>query len=172
MPCRRIFLRRPLTLFGRRIRRAGKARIGRDHRQSSRNPLVSDIGIDFPFWFTAGIFVVVGWYVSVPAIVVLGLVGCFVDMARGWRVAAFGTAALLSAPFVVYAVLTINDNAKYKRLRAEMHRTLDHDETVTGLALPAGSDIDFTDKSQTQIGLIRLTVLTHIRGAQGTGRVG
>jgi hypothetical protein len=130
---------------------------------------VSDIGIDFPFWLTAGFFVVVGWYVSVPAIVVLGLVGCFVDMARGWRVAAFGTAALLSAPFVVYAVLTINDNAKYKRLRAEMHRTLDHDETVTGLALPAGSDIDFTDKSQTQIGLVRLPVVTDIRGAQVTG---
>ena len=130
---------------------------------------MSDIGIDFPFWLTAGFFVVVGWYVSVPAIVVLGLVGCFVDMARGWRVAAFGTAALLSAPFVVYAVLTINDNAKYKRLRAEMHRTLDHDETVTGLALPAGSDIDFTDKSQTQIGLVRLPVVTDIRGAQVTG---
>ncbi len=130
---------------------------------------MSDIGINFPFWFIAGYFVVVGWYVSVPAIVVLGLVGCFVDIARGWRVAAFGTAALLSAPLVVYAVLTINDNAKYKRLRAEMHRTLDHDETVTGLALPAGSDIDFTDKSRTQIRSVRLPVVTDIHGVQVTG---
>jgi hypothetical protein len=130
---------------------------------------VSDIGINFPFWIIAGYFIVVGWYVSVPAIVVLGLVGCFVDMNRGWRVAAFGTAALLSAPLVVYAVLTINDNAKYRRLQAEQHRTLDHDETVTGLALPAGSDIDFTDKSRTQIGLVRLPVVTDIRGVQVTG---
>jgi hypothetical protein len=130
---------------------------------------VSDIGINFPFWFIAGYFVVVGWYVSVPAIIVLGLVGCFVDMARGWRVAAFGTAALLSAPLVVYAVLTIIDNAKYKRLQAEVHRTLDHDETVTGLALPAGSDIDFTDKSRTQILSVRLPVVTDIRGVQVTG---
>jgi hypothetical protein len=130
---------------------------------------VSDIGIDFPFWFTAGFFVVVRWYVSVPAIVVLAVVGCFVDMARGWRVAAFGTAALLSAPFVVYAVLTINDHANYKRLRAEMHRTLDHDETVSGLALPAGSDIAFTDKSRTQISLVRLPVVTDIRGVQVMG---
>jgi hypothetical protein len=130
---------------------------------------VSDIGINFPFWFIAGYFVVVGWYVSVPAIVVLGLVGCSVDMARGWRVAVFGTAALLSAPLVVYAVLAINDNAKYKRFRAEVHRTLDHDETVTGLTLPAGSDIDFTDKSRTQILSVRLPVVTDIRGVQVTG---
>jgi hypothetical protein len=132
-------------------------------------PLVSDIGIDFPFWFTAGIFVVVGWYVSVPAIVVLGLVGCFVDMARGWRVAAFGAAALLSALLVVYAVLTINDNAKYNRWQAETHRTLDHDETVTGLALPAGSEIDFTNKSRTRISFVRLPVVTDISGVQVTG---
>jgi hypothetical protein len=130
---------------------------------------VSDIGIDFPFWFTAAFFVVTGWYVSVPAIVVLGVVGCFVDMNRGWRVAVFGAAALLSAPLVVYAVLTINDNAKYKRLQAELHRTLDRDETVTGLALPAGSDIDFTDKSQTQILSVRLPVVTDIRGVQVAG---
>jgi hypothetical protein len=132
---------------------------------------VSDIGINFPFWVTAGFFVVVGWYVSVPAIVVLGVVGCFVDMNRGWRVVAFGTAALLSAPLVVYAVLTINDNAKYRRLQAEQHRTLERDETVAGLALLAGSDIDFTDKSQTQIRLVRLPVVTDIRGA-GDGDVG
>jgi hypothetical protein len=130
---------------------------------------VSDIGINFPFWFIAAYFVVVGWYVSVPAIVVLGLVGCFVDMNRGWRVAAFGTAALLSAPLVVYAIFTINDNAKYRRLQAEQHRTLERDEAVAGLALPAGSDIDFTDKSQTQIRLVRLPVVTDIRGVQVTG---
>ena len=130
---------------------------------------MSDIGIEFPFWFIAAYFVVVGWYVSVPAIVVLGLVGCFVDMNRGWRVAVFGAAALLSAPLVVHAVLTINDNAKYKRLQAELHRTLDRDETVTGLALPAGSDIDFTDKSQTQILSARLPVVTDIRGVQVAG---
>jgi hypothetical protein len=133
---------------------------------------VSDIGINFPFWFIAGYFVVVGWYVSVPAIVVLGLVGCFVDMNRGWRVAVFGTAALLSAPLVVYAVLTIIDHAKYKRFQAhqaELHRTLDHDETIAGLALPAGSDIDFTDKSRTQIRSVRLPVVTDIRGVQVTG---
>ena len=132
------------------------------------NPGVSDIGINFPFWVIAGYFVVVGWYVSVPAIVVLGLVGCFVDMNRGWRVAAFGTAALLSAPFVVYAALAIIDNAKYKRFQAEVHRTLDQDETVTGLALPAGSDIYFTDKSRTQILSVRLPVVTDIRGVRVT----
>jgi hypothetical protein len=143
---------------------------GRDHRQG--NPIVSDIGIDFPLWFIAGYLVVVGWYVSVPAIVVLGLVGCFADMARGWRVAAFGTAALLSAPFVVCAVLAIIDNAKDKRFqadRAQLHRTLDHDETVTGLALPAGSDIDFTDKSRSQILSVRLPAVTDIRGVPVTG---
>jgi len=131
--------------------------------------MLNDIGLHFPFWFIAGYFVVVGWYVSVPAIVVLGVVGRFVDMNRGWRVAVFGTAALLSAPLVVYAVLEINDNAKYRRLQAERHRTLDHDETVTGLALPAGSDIDFTDKSRTQIRLVRLPVVADIRGVQVTG---
>jgi hypothetical protein len=130
---------------------------------------VSDIGIDFPFWFIAGYFVVVGWYVSVPAIVVLGLVGCFADMARRWRVAAFGTAALLSAPLLAYAVLTIIDDAKYHRFRTELHRTLDHDETVTGLALPAGSDIDFSDKSRTQINSVRLPAVTDIRGVRVTG---
>jgi hypothetical protein len=130
---------------------------------------VSDIGLHFPFWFTAGVFVVVGWYVSVPAIIVLGVVGCFVEMNRGWRVAVFGTAALLSAPLMVYAVLTINDDAKYKRWRAEVHRTLERDETVTGMALPAGSDIDFTDKSRTQIRLVRLPAVTDIRGVQVTG---
>jgi len=131
--------------------------------------MLSDIGLNFPFWFTAGIFVVVGWYLSVPAIIALGLVGYFVDMARRWRVAAFGAAALLSAPLVVYAVLTINDNAKYNRWQAETHRTLDHDETVTGLALPAGSEIDFTNKSRTQISFVHLPVVTDISGVQVTG---
>jgi hypothetical protein len=129
---------------------------------------VSDIGLNFPFWFTAGIFVVVGWYVSVPAIVVLGLVGCFAHINRGWRVAAFGAAALLSAPLVVYVVLTINDDAKYNKWRAETHRILARDETVTGLALPAGSEIDFTDKSRTQISLVRLPVVTDISGVRVT----
>jgi hypothetical protein len=144
--------------------------LGADHRRG--NPVVSDIGINFPFWFIAGYFVVVGWYVSVPAIVVLGLVGYFVDMARGWRVAAFGGAALLSAPFVTSAVLTIIDDAKDKRFqadRAELHRSLEHDETVTGLALPAGSEIDFTDKSRTHILSVRLPVVTDIGGVQMTG---
>jgi hypothetical protein len=144
----------------------GNGRIGRDHRQ--RNPVVSDIGINFPFWFIAAYFVVTGWYVSAPAIVVLGLVGCFVDMNRGWRVAVFGAGALLSAPFVVYAVLAIIDNAKYKRFQAEVHRSLDHDETVTGVALRAGSDIYFTDKSRTQILSVRPPVVTEIRGVRVT----
>jgi hypothetical protein len=133
---------------------------------------VSDIGIDFPLWFVAGYFVVVGWYVSVPAIVVLGLVGCSAALAPGWRVAAFGTAALLSAPFVVGAVLTIVDHAKDKTSqadRAQLHRSLEHDETVTGLALPAGSDIDFTDKSRSRILSVRLPVVTDIHGVRVTG---
>jgi hypothetical protein len=130
---------------------------------------VSDIGINFPFWFIAAYFVVVGWPVIVLAIVVLVFVGCFVDMARGWRVAAFGAAALLSAPLVVYAVLTINDYATYNRYRAETHRTLDHDETVAGLALPAGSEIEFTNKSRTHISLVRLSAVTDISGVRVRG---
>ena len=133
---------------------------------------MSDIGISFPVWFIAGYVVVAGWYVSVPAIVVLGLVGYAVDMARGWRAVAFGTAALLSAPFVACAVLAIIDNANSRRFlahQAEVHRTLDHDEAVAGLALPAGSDIDFTDKSRTQILSVRLPVVTGIHGVQVTG---
>ena len=133
---------------------------------------MSDIGINFPFWLAAAYVVVVGWYVSVPAIVVLALAGGFVDVARGWRVAAFGGAALLSAPFVVCAVLAIMDHAKSRRLqayRAQVHRTLDHDETVTGLLLPAGSDIDFTDPSRTQILSVHLPVVTAIRGVPVTG---
>jgi hypothetical protein len=136
------------------------------------NPRVSDIGLDFPFWFIAGYFVVMGWYVSVPAMVVLGLIGCSAKLARRWRVAAFGTAALLAAPFMAGAVFALIDHAKDKTsraLQAELHRTLDHDETVTGLALPAGSEIDFTDQSRSQILSVRLPAVTDIRGVKVTG---
>jgi hypothetical protein len=137
--------------------------------EREEDPTVSDIGINLPVWFMAGYLVVMGWYVSVPAMIVLTLVGFSSDLARGWRLAAFGATTLLAAPFIVYGVGTAIDAIKYRKFQAEVHRTLDRAESVTGLTLPAGSDIYFTDKSQTQILSVRLPVVTAIRGVRVTG---
>jgi hypothetical protein len=92
-------------------------------------------------------------------------------MLAGWygdggvRWALFGAAALLALPFPAAAALFVFqkiDAAKY-------WRTLDREETVAGLPLPAGSRICFADKGHASVVSIDLPHVAEIQGMRLAG---
>jgi hypothetical protein len=110
------------------------------------------------------------WFVTVPAAIVLLLVGWY---GAGWlhrlRWVAYAAAAFLIAPFPVVATVAIVDDILSAANLAAVQRTLDRDETVAGLTLPAGSKIQFTDKTRFGIAAIDLPRATDILGVRLAG---
>jgi hypothetical protein len=121
-----------------------------------------------PLWFWLAIFDVKFWFVTIPAAIVLAIVGWYgADWLGGLRWAMFGAVALLALPFPAAAVIFVIskiDSAAY-------WRPLDRDETVSGLQLPAGSRIRFGDKAHSSVVSIDLPHVTDIRGMRLVGKL-
>jgi hypothetical protein len=87
------------------------------------------------------------------------------------RWVAFCAAALLALPVVVVGGFMIIDGIKTTARLAALERLLDRDETVMGMALPAGSKVYFADTSRTKISWVELPGVADIRGVRLTGNV-
>jgi hypothetical protein len=133
------------------------------HENRRRPPILR-----LPWWFWLAVFDVQFWIVTIPAAIVLALVGWH---GAGWlgglRWAMFGAAALLALPFPAAAVVIVIGQIK----AAAYWRTLDRDETVAGLPLPAGSRICFGDKAHSSVVSIDLPHVINIRGMPLVGKL-
>lgn len=122
----------------------------------------------WPLWFWLVYAGVQLWFLTVPAAVVLLLVGWYgVDWLGGFRWVVFGVAALLALPFPAAAVLFVLQTAN----AATYWRSLDRDETVAGVQLPAGSRIRYADKAHSSLLSVDLPHVTEILGMRLVGRL-
>jgi hypothetical protein len=122
-----------------------------------------------PWWFIVAYFIVYCWFITIPAIIILVVVGSSANVARGWRATAFVAAVLLALPLLVYGRDIITEWGETNGWIQADRRVLDRDETVLGLALPAGSRVRFEDRSQKKLTWIQLP---HSARIQGMGMVG
>jgi hypothetical protein len=81
--------------------------------------------------------------------------------------AAHPLAALLLLPFPVIAAIVLHQ----EHLATRYWRTLEHEEAIMGLPLPAGSSIRFLDEARTHLIEIRLPGAADVRGVRLTGRI-
>jgi hypothetical protein len=119
-----------------------------------------------PWWFG---FVFVGvrlWRLTVPAAIALLLAGWYwADWLGGFRWIVFAAAALVALPFAMAGLMYVLQTAN----QASFWRTLDDEETVAGVRLPAGSRIHFADKAHTTVISIELPRVTEILGIKVAG---
>jgi hypothetical protein len=128
--------------------------------------------VNLPPWVWFISFDVVFWFVSAPVAIALVLIGWYgADWLRGLRWVAFGTAALLALPFPIAGALVIFGKIRAAIDLAALKRTLDRDETIAGMPLPAGSTIRFRDRALTSIGSIELPRATDVLGLRVIGNV-
>jgi hypothetical protein len=124
-----------------------------------------------PWWVIAGAFIVQLWFITIPAIVALLFVGSSRSVLRQWRAVAFVVAALLVLPFLIYVRDVAREwGEKIGWIPSDI-RTLDRDELVLGLALPAGTRVQFVDRSQNQISRLELPHSANIRGVDMVGEL-
>ena len=123
--------------------------------------------VKFPWWGLFGIFDVYFWYLTVPVLVGLVLLGRSPVVVPALRVAATAVAIVLALPFLIAGVLAVHDWAD---LRAR-DRTLAHAETMFGLALPAGTRIYLEDRAQQGFRLIDLPSPVSAGSAMVTGEL-
>ncbi|HEY6254900.1 MAG TPA: hypothetical protein VIY51_03815 [Xanthobacteraceae bacterium] len=123
-----------------------------------------------PFWIWFIYFDVKFWFLTVPAAIILMLAGWYgANWLGGLRWAAFGAAALLTISFPIAAVIYVVAEFHSAANLARLQRTLDRDETVDGLPLPAGSTIGFRDEAHSIVVSIDLPRATDIRGLRVVG---
>jgi hypothetical protein len=120
------------------------------------------------FWIWLAYMDVKFWFLTVPAAIVLAIVGWYgADWLGGLRWAMFGAVALLALPFPAAALVLV-----IRKIDADAHwRRLDRDETVAGLQLPAGSRIRFHDKAHASVDSIDLPHVTDILGMRLVGNL-
>ncbi len=124
---------------------------------------------NLPWWFWFAVLDVQFWFVTIPCAIVLLIVGWYgAEWLGGVRWALFGATALLVLPFPV-AAITIIVSGKIDATTYE--RTLDRDEIIAGLRLPAGSRIRFGDKAHATVSSIDLPHVVDIRGMRLIGRL-
>jgi hypothetical protein len=109
------------------------------------------------------------WFLTIPAAAVLAIVGWYAP--HGLRWVAFGAAALLAVPVPVVGGLVMIDRIKTTARLAALERSLDRDETVAGVALPAGSKVYFADAPHTRISWVELPRDASIRGVRVVGNI-
>ena len=108
--------------------------------------------VNLPPWVWFIYFDIMFWFVSVPTAIALVFIGWYgADRLRRLRWVAFGTAALLALPFPIAGALVVIGEIRAAIDLAALERTLDRDETIAGMPLPAGSTIRFGDKAHTSI---------------------
>jgi hypothetical protein len=137
-------------------------------REVRRGPPV----VRLPRWFWLAFFDVRYWFVTIPAATILAIVAWFGDDWLGalrWPI--FGAVVLLALPFPAVAVIFVIVFVVGKIRSAARRRTLDRDESVAGLELPAGSKIRFHDKAHVCVDSIDLPHVTDIRGMRLVGKL-
>jgi hypothetical protein len=123
-----------------------------------------------PWWFWLAYADVTYWLITVPAALVLGLVGWYgARWLGGLSWVAFAGAALLAVPFPVAGLLLVVLEIRDAIKQATLQRTLAHDEILAGLPLPAGSRIRFRDKEHSHIVSIDLPHAADIFGMRLEG---
>jgi hypothetical protein len=126
--------------------------------------------IDLPFWVWFVYFDVAFWFLTAPAAIILLVIGWRrAGWLHGLRWLAFGAAALLAIPFPIAATYIVVGEINAAANLAALQRTLDRDETVAGLVLPAGSRILFRDKAHAGVASIDLPGAANIRGMRLAG---
>jgi hypothetical protein len=115
------------------------------------------VRIEIPFWVLLVYFDLKFWFLTVPAAILLVLAGWYgAEWLRAFRWVAFGLAAVLAIPFPVAGALALIGEMRDAAYRAARLRTLDRDETIAGMPLPAGTKILFRDKAHSHIASIEL----------------
>jgi len=126
--------------------------------------------LELPFWFWFAYFDVKLWFVTIPAAILLFLIGWYgADWLRWLRWTAFAASALLALPFPAAAALMIFGEIRSAIARSQFERVLDKDETVAGLPLPAGSRINFRDKEHLGVASIEMPRVANIFGISLAG---
>ena len=130
---------------------------------------MSDIGLIFPWWFTILFLGAVFWLLTLA----LGLVSVAATLfTRG--LARIGAAALTIAfaAELAFAAMTAIRGAAEDRatgaFEARIHQTLDHALVVDGLALPAGTDVQWSDESRRRLRSASLPAPTPLLGIRLT----
>jgi hypothetical protein len=124
--------------------------------------------VRLPWWIWLAYADVKFWFVSLPAAVVLAVMALFGDRWLGVPAWAFlAAAALIALPFPAAAALFVHQ----KRDARRYWRTLDRDQIVAGLPLPARSRIRFAERAHARVVSIDLPQETAIRGPQLIGRL-
>src|SRR5271165_7453647 len=111
-----------------------------------------DIEIHIPLWLVYGTLEVRFWYLTMPAVIALILIGWHgAPWLGAARWVAFAIAALLAVPFSITGAWIILDKMRTDAAMAAHSQTLEQDETVAGVPLPAGSRITFKDEAHLHI---------------------
>jgi hypothetical protein len=118
-----------------------------------------------PWWFWFAYVAVRYWLVTVPVAVLLAIAGRYGDWPIQARWVVFGAVAILALPFAATAVVLVVRN----RQEAACWRSLDRDQTVFSLYLPAGSRIRFAEKTRSRLISIDLPHATDILGIRVVG---
>jgi len=124
--------------------------------------------IRLPWWVWLAYADVHFWFITIPLAIAL-LIGAWygAQWLGALRFAIYGLAALLLLPFPITAVIVLHQ----EHVATRYWRTLDRDETIMGLPLPAGSSIRFLDEARTHLIEIRLSGVADVRGLRLTGRI-
>ena len=129
---------------------------------------MSDIGLEFPPWVALAFLAAQYGYVLAPAALALAGIGWFGRVLPiALRYAAWGAAGLCAAPFALLILLIAGDAVGAARRAAEdraLHVTLAADETVAGLALPAGAVLAFFDETHRTLSSVALPRPTPVAG--------
>jgi hypothetical protein len=119
-----------------------------------------------PWWFGVVFVGVQLWRLTVPTAIALLLVGWYwAEWLGGFRWLVFAAAALVVLPLAMAALMYVLQTKN----QATFWRTLDNEETVADVRLPAGSRIHFADKAHTKVISIELPRVTEILGIKVAG---
>jgi hypothetical protein len=122
-----------------------------------------------PFLFQLVFLDVTFWFLTIPAAAVLVIVGWYAPYGLRW--VAFGAAVLLAVPVPVVGGFVMIDRIETAHKLAALERSLDRDESVAGVALPAGSKVYFADASHARISWVELPGAASIRGVRVVGNI-
>jgi hypothetical protein len=113
--------------------------------------------VNLPAWVWLIYFDIRYWFLTAPVGIGLVLLAWYgADWPRGPRWIAFGFAAVLLLPFPVAGLFVTIGEIRSAAELARLQLTLDHDQTIAGLSVPAGSVIRFQDKAHSGVGAIEL----------------
>jgi len=127
-----------------------------------------DFRLMIPSWAGVALVGLQYWYALVPAVLALGAVAAFGrTLPTALRYAAGIAAGLIAAPYALLLVVVATDAVGQARQAAQdraRHRTLDADETVGTLRLPAGAVLAYADETHRTVSSVALPRPTRVAG--------